>query len=81
MGKHRGVKIVRVVELGLRAGRNHRGEPTLKTFEFTAGYTVVGMNCTETLPEVRLTIDRLIPQIMQSCGVTEKEAVKLLNEN
>lgn len=79
--KYRGVQIIRLTEVELRDGRHDRnGSPTFKEVEVTKGFTPVGVGYPYSLDECKEAVDRLIAAVMKVCGVHEKQAVALLNQ-
>ena len=79
--RHRGMKIIAIKGTECYEGRNHRNEPDFKLREVTVGYSVIGTKYPESVSECKATIDNLIGLVMSICKVSEKEAVKLINEN
>ena len=80
--KYRGVKIgvfewLYAVDVGKR--ENSPIKP-IYCKGYTPGPIREGCRYPNTLTECKQTIDQLIPQIMSCCSVTEKMAVKLINE-
>ena len=79
--KHRGVKYVQVKWLAAIDIGKLENSPVKPVFG--VGYSIANCNnpYPSTLAECKKSIDDLIASVMQSCGVTEKAAVSLLNEN
>jgi len=76
--KHRGVKIVRIEYLyAVDIGKTERAE--VKPV-FKSGFSVVGGAYPDSLKGCKSSIDGLIQKTMEFCAVSEKEAVRLLNE-
>jgi hypothetical protein len=76
--KYRGVKIVRVkANIGVDIGK--RESSPVKPIIFL-GYSPVGVGYPMEKQECFQSIDNLINRVMTCCKVTEREAVKLLNQ-
>lgn len=78
--KHRGVKIV-YYHCETIAEIKGKGDNEKYKDKLVYAYSPVGMRYPYTLDEAKACIDRLIDCVMKSCGVNEKQAVKILNEN
>lgn len=77
--KHRNVKIKTVKYLdSIDIGR-YEDTPVKPIFK--TGYSPIGMNYPMTIEECKLCIDNLIETVMTTVGVTEDQAVKLINDN
>lgn len=81
--QYRGVKIVRVpYVVGIDIGRRDNS-PVKPIVEH--GYSIVGQERDSLFPDTlegcHASIDRLIPELMRLCRVSEQEAVNLLNRN
>jgi len=77
--KHKGVKIVRVEYLDHIDIGKREDSPVKSVFKY--GWAPVGINFPMEKNEALKSVETLITQVMEKCYVTEKEAVKLINEN
>lgn len=77
--KHKGVKIERVKWIaGVDIGK--RENSPVKSI-IKKGWSPIGVNYPMKKQECLDSINCLITNVMQKCSVTEKEAVKLINNN
>jgi hypothetical protein len=77
--RYRGVEIVKVmwqdaIDIGKRESSPVR--PIYKT-----GYAPVGVRYPMTMPECHECVDTLITGVMRCVGVSEREAIKLINQD
>jgi hypothetical protein len=77
--QYRGVKIKKVQWVkGIDIGK--RENSPVKNI-MGIGYSYIGGTYPMELQECYESIDRLIKEVMDKCNVSEKEAVKLINDN
>jgi len=76
--KHKGIKIVRVEYLDHIDIGKRENSPVKSVFK--KGWAPIGVNFPMSKDEAIISAETLIQQVMEKCDVTEKEAVKLINE-
>jgi len=77
--KYRGVKIEKIKYIiGIDVGKMENSP--IKNI-YAIGCSPIGVSYPMTIKECHESIDNLIEKCMNNCNVSEKEAVKLLNES
>jgi hypothetical protein len=74
--KYHGVKINRIEYNGACCAKGKKG---FERDEILIGYAPVGMSYPMTLKDCQECIDRLIINVMTNCNLSEKEAIKIIN--